>query len=211
MNIYEKMLSIMQEVRKLQKDDNVKFGSTNYKALSEEKVTEIMREKLIKYKLVVFPFEQESSRNGNISHVDVKYRMVNVDNPEESIVIASCGDGADTQDKGSGKAMTYAFKYMWLRTFALPTGEDPDKISSEELDAEEKAEQLRKQPIGPERAKTLEKHLSENGIMVDFIYKTYGVNALSNLTEKQHQNIVQFTKKIKKAQDEEYGNQSKTA
>jgi len=30
--------------------------------------------------------------------------------------------------------MTYAFKYMWLRTFALPTGEDPDKISSAELD-----------------------------------------------------------------------------
>lgn len=30
--------------------------------------------------------------------------------------------------------MTYAFKYMWLRAFALPTGEDPDKISSAELD-----------------------------------------------------------------------------
>lgn len=211
MNIYEKILAIMQEVRKLQKDDNVKFGTTNYKALSEEKVTEIMREKMIKYKLVVFPFEQESSRTGNISHVDVKYRMVNTENPEESIVIASCGDGADTQDKGSGKAMTYAFKYMWLRTFALPTGEDPDQISSEELDAEEKAEQLRKQPIGPERAKTLEKHLSKNGIRVDFIYKKYKKNALADLTEEEHQNIIQFTKKIKEAQDTEYGTQSKSA
>lgn len=62
------------------------------------------------------------------------YRLVNVENPEEYIDIASCGDGADSQDKGSGKAMTYAFKYMWLRAFALPTGEDPDKISSAELD-----------------------------------------------------------------------------
>lgn len=34
--------------------------------------------------------------------------------------------------------MTYAFKYMWLRTFALPTGEDPDKISSAELDEKER-------------------------------------------------------------------------
>ena len=74
------------------------------------------------------------SRSGNITHVDVVYRMVNVDDPADFIDIASCGDGADTQDKGSGKAMTYAFKYMWLRTFALPTGEDPDKISSAELD-----------------------------------------------------------------------------
>ena len=117
------------------KDDQVSFGSTNYKALSEEKVTSIMRQKLIDYKMVVFPVEQETSRTGSITHVDVKYKMVNVEAPEESIIIASCGDGADTQDKGSGKAMTYAFKYMWLRTFALPTGEDPDKISSAELDA----------------------------------------------------------------------------
>lgn len=33
--------------------------------------------------------------------------------------------------------MTYAYKYMLLRTFAIPTGEDPDKISSEELDTKQ--------------------------------------------------------------------------
>lgn len=135
LNIYEKIAAIMQDVQYLAKDDHVKFGQTSYKALSEEKVTSIMRAELMKYKLVVFPVEQSASRSGNISHVDVKYRMVNVENPEEYIEIVSAGDGADTQDKGSGKAMTYAFKYMWLRTFALPTGEDPDKISSDELDA----------------------------------------------------------------------------
>ena len=41
--------------------------------------------------------------------------------------------------------MTYAFKYMWLRTFAIPTGEDPDKVSSDELDdLQRKAEEKRK-------------------------------------------------------------------
>ena len=137
MNIYEKISTIMKEVQKLQKDDKVSFGSTSYKALSEEKVTTIMREQLIKQGLVVYPIKQEWNRQGNISHVDVTYKMVNIENPEEYIEIASCGDGADTQDKGSGKAMTYAFKYMWLRTFALPTGEDPDKISSAELDEQQ--------------------------------------------------------------------------
>lgn len=135
MNIYEKILAIMQEVRYLAKDDRVQFGTTDYKALSEEKVTGILREKLLAYKLIVYPVQQQASRNGQISHVDVVYKMVNVENPEEQIEIASCGDGADSQDKGSGKAMTYAFKYMWLRTFALPTGEDPDQIASAELDA----------------------------------------------------------------------------
>lgn len=138
MTLYEKILAIMQNVQKLQKDDLVSFNTTKYKALSEEKVTEIMRQELIKQRIVVFPVEQSCTRTGQITHVDVKYRMVNVDDPTDFIEIASCGDGADSQDKGSGKAMTYAFKYMWLRTFALPTGEDPDKISSAQLDDEEK-------------------------------------------------------------------------
>lgn len=138
MTIYEKIAAIMQDVQYLAKDDHVSFGSTNYKALSEEKVTTVMRAELLKHKLAVFPVEQTASRAGSITHVDVKYRLVNVENPEEFIEVVSCGDGADTQDKGSGKAMTYAYKYMWLRTFALPTGEDPDKISTEELESKAK-------------------------------------------------------------------------
>lgn len=141
MNIYEKIHAVMQDVQYLAKDDRVEFGSTKYKALSEEKVTSILRAELLKHKLVVYPIRQSTSRTGQITHVDVTYRMVNAENPEEFIEIASCGDGADSQDKGAGKAMTYAFKYMWLRTFAIPTGEDPDKISSAELDAQAQKEE----------------------------------------------------------------------
>lgn len=147
MNIYQKIQAIMKEVQYLAKDDKVEFGNTKYRALSEEKVTSIMRQKLIDYGLVVFPTYQSSNRVGQITHVDVTYLMVNVDNPEETITIASCGDGADSQDKGSGKAMTYAYKYMWLRTFGIPTGEDPDKISSAELDAMEASKKDRVLPV----------------------------------------------------------------
>lgn len=138
MTLAEKILEIMKEVQYLGKDDHVQFDSTDYKALSEEKVTAIMRRKLVEQKIIVYPIEQEYSRAGKISHVDTKYRMQNVEDPDDYIIIASAGDGADSQDKGTGKAMTYAFKYMWLRTFALPTGEDPDKVSSAELDEREK-------------------------------------------------------------------------
>lgn len=147
MNIYQKIQQIMREVQYLAKDDQVAFGNTKYRALSEEKVTSIMRQKLIDYGLIVFPVKQTAYREGQITHVDVVYQMINVENPEESIFIASCGDGADSQDKGSGKAMTYAYKYMWLRTFGLPTGEDPDKISSAELDAREASKRDKIVPI----------------------------------------------------------------
>ena len=136
MNVYQKIAAVMADVQYLAKDDSVEFKTTKYKAISEEKVTSIMRAALLKHGLVVFPIEQHRERIGQITSVDVKYRLQNIDDPEDYIIVCSSGDGADTQDKGAGKAMTYAFKYMFLRTFAIPTGEDPDKVCSAQLDEE---------------------------------------------------------------------------
>lgn len=152
MNIYQRMAEVMKDVQYLAKDDNVEFKTTKYKAISEEKVTSTMRKALIDHGLVVFPIKQQRERIGNITSVDVTYRLQNVDDPEDYIEVVSSGDGADTQDKGAGKAMTYAFKYMFLRTFAIPTGEDPDKISSAELDEKDKPDL-----IGEVEAETLKK------------------------------------------------------
>lgn len=140
MNIYQRIKAVMDDIQYLAKDDQVSFGTTKYKAISEEKVTTAVRASMIKNGLVMYPETQDILREGQITTVNVTYRMVNIDNPDEQIQIASSGQGSDTQDKGSGKAMTYAFKYALLRTFMIPTGEDPDKISSAELDARRELE-----------------------------------------------------------------------
>lgn len=142
-NLYQKISAVMQDVSYLSKDDSIAFGTTKYKAISEEKVTSTVRESLIRNGLVIFPTEQTSSKSGNISSVNTTYKIVDVDTGQFEL-LASNGEGADTQDKGVGKAMTYAYKYMLLRTFAIPTGEDPDKISSAELDAKQKADEEKK-------------------------------------------------------------------
>lgn len=144
MNIYEKMLEVMKAIEYLNKDDKVEYKSTKYKAMSEEKVTTTVRKELIKQGLVVFPIEQTVEQSGTITTTNTRYKMVNTENPEEYVILASSGQGADTQDKGVGKAMTYSFKYMLLRTFAIPTGEDPDKISSDEIDDDEKIARIKK-------------------------------------------------------------------
>lgn len=134
MNIYQKISAVMQDVQYLAKDDRVKFNTTDYAAISEEKVTSAVRESLVKNGVVIIPVSQSHKREGTLSTVDVTYRIQNIEDVEDHVIAASSGTGADTQDKGVGKAMTYAYKYMLLRTFAIPTGEDPDKISSAELD-----------------------------------------------------------------------------
>lgn len=136
--IYDKIHNIMEDVQYMAKDATIAYKDVNYRGLSEEKVTTAMRTALVKYGVIVFPIEQSHHRDGTLTTVDVKYRFVDIEDGSYIDVVSS-GTGSDTQDKGVGKAMTYAFKYMWLRTFALPTGEDPDKISSAELDDKQKA------------------------------------------------------------------------
>ena len=107
-----------------------------------------MRAALIKYGLVILPIEQEHSREGTLSIVNTKYKIVDTDTGQHEIIVSS-GTGVDTQDKGVGKAMTYSYKYLLLRTFAIPTGEDPDKISNEEIESKKKKQQ-EKQPQNDE-------------------------------------------------------------
>jgi len=143
MGIYKKMLAVMKGVGYLQKDDKISYGTTSYKGLSEEKITGVVREKLVEQGIIVYPIIQSHSREGNLSTVDTTYRFVDTEDGSYIDAVSS-GTGADTQDKGVGKAMTYSFKYLFLRTFAIPTGEDPDKISSAELDDKEKTHRITK-------------------------------------------------------------------
>lgn len=142
----------MEDIRYLQKDDKVitnKSTQAGYKAISEEKVTGEVRKALITHGVVIIPIEQLHSRTDDhivdnygkakisrLSTVDTKYRIQNIDDIEDYVIAVSSGTGVDTQDKGVGKAMTYSYKYLLLRTFAIPTGEDPDKTSSDIIDEE---------------------------------------------------------------------------
>jgi hypothetical protein len=185
-NIYQKINLIMQDVQYLQKDDQVAFGNTRYRAISEEKVTTAIRESMVKRKVVIIPIEQEHFKQDTLTTVNVKYKIVDCDSGDY-IIAASSGTGADTQDKGVGKAMTYAYKYLLLRTFAIPTGEDPDKISSEQLDANDKA-----------RKKFNEKKTEE--VPVDQSLSLINeINALLNVKSSQGVDLMQLHKECQKA------------
>jgi hypothetical protein len=131
--LFRKIKQVMEKVTYLTKDDQIKFGNTNYKAISEENVVTNVRKALVEVGIVIIPVKIDHKKEGNLSTVDVTYSVCDIDTGY-SIEAVSSGTGADTQDKGVGKAMTYAGKYLLLKLFLIPTGEDTDKISSEELD-----------------------------------------------------------------------------
>ncbi len=138
MNIYEKINKIMNEVKSLKKDGKVAFGNTKYNYLSEAKTTEIFREKLIENKMVLLPVHADETKDGSVTHGVYTYRLVNVENPEEQIELMAGGQGHDSADKGSGKSSSYAYKYLLWRTFAVPSNDDPDSVSSAEIETGER-------------------------------------------------------------------------
>ena len=207
-NLYQRILAIMDDVPYLQKDDNVSTGAgKSYKAITEEKVTTAIRAAMINHGVVIVPVEQEYDRtdltlvdkNGNekvsrLATVATKYRIINVDDPDDYIIAVSNGEGADTQDKGVGKAMTYAYKYLLLRTFAIPTGEDPDKISSEEYTEKLEMDRMLESKITKQQAKNLHDFIIARGRDVNYVLEYHKVGRLEDLTGRQYGEIIKWLK-----------------
>ena len=210
MNIFQKINAVMKEIEYLTKDDKVEFGNTKYKAISEEKVTTAVRNELVKQGVVIIPIEQQSEikelirtdKSVNmLTSVHVKYRIQNIEDPADYIEVESNGTGVDTQDKGVGKAMTYAYKYMLLRTFAIPTGEDPDKISSAETD-DKIAREADNTIISETKANALESSITNNNVpdeKVMEILNKFGYTNTREIKLKDYMPIItEFQRMIKK-------------
>lgn len=212
-NVYQRISKVMQEVQYLGKDDMVvtnAYSGAGYKAISEEKVTTEIRKSLIKNGLVIVPIEMEHTRDdevlkdktGNekvsrLATVNVKYRIQNIDDKDDFIIATSSGTGVDTQDKAVGKAMTYAYKYLLLRTFAIPTGEDTDKISSEMYDGQF---QEKKAKITKGIADELRDRIKTQGkdyMKVREILDKYEFESLDDITTDKYGKISKEIDKIK--------------
>ena len=202
MNIFQKINEVMKAIEYLTKDDKVEFGTTKYKAISEEKVTTAVRKQLVEQGIVIIPIMQESVVTELIrtdksvnqrADVHTRYRIQNIDDINDYIEVESNGSGVDTQDKAVGKAMTYAYKYMLLRTFAIPTGEDPDKISSDETDDKIGKEIESTKLIDKKMLDSLNMAIEKNNIsdkVVELVLTGYGYSTTSEIKVKDYINIV---------------------
>jgi len=147
MNIYEKLSAITTELSTVAKNLEVGVGQNKYKAVGEADVLRAVKPLEAKYKVYSYPVSRTIIESGTVEstnykgevkknlfeRIEVVYRFVNIEKPDEYIDITSYGDGIDSQDKSVGKAMTYADKYALLKAYKIITGEDPDQNASEEL------------------------------------------------------------------------------
>jgi len=143
MNIYEKINAVMVEVTGVVKGADIKAGAGIYKAVTHDDVTRTLRATMIKYGLVavtdVMNCEvKEETLKGKFdkqiftAKVDVQVVITNMHKPEEKVTSRSSGFSFDTQDKAVGKAISYAAKYSFLKSFMLESFDnEEDRIQSD--------------------------------------------------------------------------------
>lgn len=149
-NIFQRMSAITAELQTVAKNLTVPTGGKNsYKAVSERDILDVVKPLEEKHGVYSYPasrkviesnlLESENAytdAKGNttvkkattfMTRIETIYRFVNVDKPDEYIETTTFAEGIDTQDKGSGKAMTYADKYALMKVYKISTGADPDQ------------------------------------------------------------------------------------
>ena len=154
MNVFEKMSAITAELQTVAKNLTVGTGNNKYKAVSERDILDAVKPIETKHGIYSYPYDREvlesnlleteksytdfNTQNTTVTksttfmtRIKTVYRFVNIEKPEEYIDTITFAEGIDPQDKGSGKAMTYADKYALMKAYKISTGDDPDQTASE--------------------------------------------------------------------------------
>lgn len=212
LNIYQRLLKITEELKTVEKNLSVPVTKNNsYKAVGERDVLEAVKPLEAKYGVYSYAYDRKIIENGELTstrkdfqtgevkelnqlymRLEVVYRFVNVDNPEEYVEIKTYGDGIDSGDKAAGKAMTYADKYALLKAYKISTGEDPDQEPSDELKSykDEKATERQLAMISKYyKGDILQKLLSTNNITkLEDLSKAKASELITKIMQKEKEN-----------------------
>jgi hypothetical protein len=161
-NLATAVLGVMRDVKGMEKNSKVGAGTkSSYDGTKDQDVKEIFNEALAKHGLCMLPigieeftqidrWEEEDAwskltpkarkqKQSVFTKVTTKYLLLHESG--ESVELAGYGHGIDSQDKGAGKATTYAMKNALLYAFVTPVGkmDDSETTHSNSIETPKKA------------------------------------------------------------------------
>lgn len=179
-NVYQRILAVMNEVQYLTKAEKAAKGLP-YKFVSHDQVTGALHMPMVNNGLLALPDVVELEQDGNRTKVKVKVTFINVDDPGDTHEVCSYGYGIDSQDKGPGKAISYATKMAYLKCFMLETGEDPER---DNIDYNNESNL-----VNSTQANTIKMLLNNNREAWDMLSKEYGFTKITEITTNKYNEI----------------------
>lgn len=201
--IYAAICGVMEDIGAVGKDSTNKTQGFKYRGI--DSVMNALNPAMRKHKVFCTPElleqtrEERNSTKGSTliySVCRMRYRFYTVDGSYVDAV--TVGEGMDSGDKASNKAMAVAFKYACFQTFCIPTEDlmdEPDKESPEVQGNQNN----RDDPIDAERQALMNKLSSElvrTGYSGKSVAKTYKVENMSDLTNLQIKDCIAKIKKL---------------
>lgn len=140
--IYEAISSVMADIGAVGKNDVNKTQGFKYRGI--DAVMNALNPAMVKHKVFCVPEileqqrEERTSKQGSVliySVCKIRYKFFTTDG--SFVEAVTIGEGMDSGDKATNKAMAIAFKYACFQVFCIPTEEmtDPDG-ENHELDNE---------------------------------------------------------------------------
>lgn len=136
--VHEAIAAVIAEMPAIGKDSyNAQQG---FKFRGIDAVVSALKPLIAKHGIVIAPdveerlYEQRPTRSGSVMHtvhLHVRYRVYGPDG--EPIECSTWGEGTDSGDKATNKAMTGAYKYLLFQLFAIAdSDEDGDANTPED-------------------------------------------------------------------------------
>ena len=194
MNIYESITAIMEEVPAIGKNKRNDQQKFNFRGIDD--VMNALQPLLSKHKVFIVPEileqtrEERTTKNGSVliySICKIKYKFYAEDGT--FIEAVTIGEGMDSGDKATNKAMSIAMKYALFQVFCIPTEEmkDPDGESHDNLNPT--GEEI----IDAKMADALDRAIANNKISetaVLCVLMKYGYKSTNEIQKKNYMAIV---------------------
>lgn len=196
MNICKAINAVMSDIGVIGKNSKNQTQGFMYRGV--DAVMNALQPAMIKHSIFVVPevLEQTREERTNAKGTTLLYSILKIkftffadDGSNISAVVI--GEGMDSGDKASNKAMSVAFKYACFQVFCIPTEEmkDPDAESHEvapKSRRQEMIEDIAKQKISAAKVNSIIRKCEEDGINPAIVCNKCNVKELTELTEKQY-------------------------
>lgn len=162
LNLYQKIADVKANIDGFTKDTK----GYNFTYVSGSQILHRIRNKMIEHRLLLIPSTSNEkwtthtykNKKGHevidfIVEMDLNYKWVNADKPEEQLDISYHAFGQQSDiSQAHGTALTYSERYFLMKFFNIPTDED-------DADAKEKQEKYTK--VSPEIKELLQKEIED--------------------------------------------------
>lgn len=202
MNIFETISAVMAEVGAIGKNSKNTMQGFMFRGI--DAVMNALNPALVHNHLFIVPEileqtrEERTNSKGTVliySIVKVKYTFFAEDG--SSISATVIGEGMDSGDKATNKAMSIAFKYACFQVFCIPTEEmiDPDKECHEVQPKEEPKPKVNQEAYSQAKS-NLVKLMLEKNVTDEAVCKVFKVKEIAQLTLKQIESAIENIDKI---------------